>query len=100
MDILDICSKYLLNYDINDFIYRFFDINEITIFDSSIIEKINLLNNDFPRFWLSLEDEEKKKFMLIILNENKNEEKYKIKYPDNFVYSYNNGKKNNYFKYD
>jgi len=92
IEILDKCIKYLLNYDTDDFIYRFFDINKITITDSYIIDKINLLNNDFPRFWLSLDDDNKNKFIEIISNQDNN--KYKIKKPKNLVYTYDNGKKN------
>jgi hypothetical protein len=91
INILDKCFKYLLNYDTDNFIYRFFDIKKITITDTYIIEKINLLNNDFPRFWLSLDDENKLKFIEII--ENKDETKYNIKKPKNLMYTYENGKK-------
>ena len=91
MEILDKCFKYLLNYDTEDFIYRFFDMKKITINDWYIIDKINLLNNDFPRFWLSLDDENKIKFIEII--ENQNDIKYNIKKPKNLVYTYENGKK-------
>lgn len=90
-ELIDSITYYIKNLDINHFIFNFFGKKKITQVDYYIIEKINQLQQDFPSFWLSLDDDNKQLFIKVIQLDNHNTIP-KVKFPKNLNLVYSNGK--------
>lgn len=75
--------------DINDFVYRFYKTSKVE--DDYILNKLNLLFNDFIIFWSSLDNNNKINFIKVIETYDKNK-KYKVKFPRNMITIVENGK--------
>ena len=89
MELLDKCIDYIKYMDINDFVYRFYKISKVE--DDYILNKLNLLFNDFIIFWSSLDNNNKINFIKVIETYDKNK-KYKVKFPRNMITIVENGK--------
>jgi uncharacterized protein YbgA (DUF1722 family) len=94
-NILDKFFSYTENFNIHQFIYQFYEIerpqyHELPYF----IEKANLLLYNPGRFWSSLDDENKKKFMNMLNCYNSNVI-IEIPLPPGcqLIYKYENGRK-------
>jgi hypothetical protein len=86
IEIIDKCLKYSHNFDPSHFIYFFFGKTEITKYDMYIIEKIQLLRQDFKSFWLSLDEKNKMKFISMITDDVDKDTFYpQIKLPKNII---------------
>jgi len=71
---------------------KFYGINEISINKQYYIDKLNLLRNDFISFWLSLDDDNKEKFIMLVKNHKNDKNEYKIKYVDKLCIRVENNK--------
>jgi hypothetical protein len=89
-------SKYIINFNIYHFINEFYNITKPDITKLIyIIENVNRLLDNPSKFWLLLDDDDKNKFINIIISYDLNKE-YDIELPENckISYTYSNGKKN------
>ena len=66
---LDRCIRYSINFNPSEFIYDFFGKTKITKYDMYELDKVKQLRTDFLNFWLSLDNENKTKFINIVLND-------------------------------
>lgn len=53
---------------------------------------MNLLRNDFASFWLSLDDNNKQKFIKLVKNHKNDKTEYKLKYVDKLCMRVENNK--------
>jgi hypothetical protein len=75
LNIMDVCNLYSKKFNNDYFLENFYGITQKTTIEQYYIDKLNLLRNDFPTFWLSLDTLNKKKFMDVIkYYENDNED--------------------------
>ena len=80
--LLDKCMDYVNNFDINDFVYRFYKTSNVQ--DDYILDKINILRYDFILFWRGLDNNSKIRFVEVINSYDQNK-KYKVKFPNNMI---------------
>lgn len=73
IELINKCISYSINFNAVEFIYDFFGKTKITQYDMYEMEKVKQLRTDFPRFWMSLDDNNKAKFINIVLNDTKKE---------------------------
>jgi len=66
LNIMDVCNLYSKKFNNDYFLENFYGITQKTNIERYYIDKLNLLRNDFPTFWLSLDTLNKKKFMDVI----------------------------------
>lgn len=81
-NIIDMCILYSINFNIDYFLINFYGINEISINEQYYIDKMNLLRNDFVSFWLSLDENNKEKFIKLVKDHKNDKTEYKLKYVD------------------
>jgi hypothetical protein len=81
---MDNCIRYSKNFSPSEFVFDFFEKTEITKYEMYEIDKIRQLRYEFPNFWLSLDNDNKIKFINIVTN---NSQKIYpvVKFPTNFV---------------
>ena len=84
INLMDNCIRYSKNFSASEFVFDFFGKTEITKYEMYEIEKIMQLRYEFSNFWLSLDNDNKIKFINIITN---NSQKIYpvIKFPKNFI---------------
>ena len=90
---IDKIMYYINNLNINELLINFYDKKELTMHDTYYIEKINMLTSDFLSFWISLDEENKNKFINVVINykNNKNKE-YNVNMKCKLRTEFNNGK--------
>ena len=82
---------YYLQYHYLFFV-KFYGIKQISVNEQYYIDKVNLLKNDFTSFWLSLDDENKEKFIKLVKNYKDDKKEYKINYVDKIYMRYENNR--------
>lgn len=86
IEVMDECLKYSQNFDPSHFIYFFFGKTETSEIDMYIIDKVRLLRQDFPRFWLSLDNKNKVKFICMVTDDIDNNSFYpQIELPNDII---------------
>ena len=90
INVMDSCILYSRNFDIDYFLGKFYGIKQISVNEQYYIDKVNLLKNEFTSFWLSLDDENKEKFIKLVKNYKDDKKEYKIKYVDKICMRYEN----------
>jgi len=90
INVMDSCILYSRNFDIDYFLGKFYGIKQLSVNEQYYIDKVNLLKNDFTSFWLSLDDENKEKFIKLVKNYKDDKKEYKIKYVDKICMRYEN----------
>jgi len=90
INVMDNCILYSRNFDIDYFLGKFYGIKQISVNEQYYIDKVNLLKNDFTSFWLSLDDENKEKFIKLVKNYKDDKKEYKIMYVDKICMRYEN----------
>jgi hypothetical protein len=90
INVMDSCILYSRNFDIDYFLGKFYGIKQISVNEQYYIDKVNLLKNDFTSFWLSLDDENKEKFIKLVKNYKDDKKEYKIMYVDKICMRYEN----------
>jgi hypothetical protein len=86
------CAKFIDKFNFDEFIIKFYEKNKITYHDDYIINQINLLKTDLIKFWLSLDEDNQKKFTNLVKNVNTEDDKeYNVKKPNNLVCVRENG---------
>jgi len=82
---MDVCNLYSKKFNNDYFLENFYGITQKTTIEQYYIDKLNLLRNDFPTFWLSLDTFNKKKFMDVIKyydNEDTNSDNVNVELSD------------------
>jgi hypothetical protein len=106
INVMDMCILYSRNFNIDYFLGKFYGIKQISVNEQYYIDKVNLLKNDFTSFWLSLDDENKEKFIKLVKNYKDDKKEYKINYVDKICMRYENNRQtlmfinNRYNRYD
>ena len=91
---IDMCILFSQNFNIDYFLIKFYGITKISVKDQYYIDKINLLRNDFTQFWISLDNDNKNKFIQLVINHAKDKDKnlHKINYIDKLCLQCENNK--------
>jgi hypothetical protein len=84
IEVLDRCIYYSVNFNPSEFIYDFFGKTKITQHDMYEIDKVKQLRTDFPRFWSSLDDDNKNKFINVVMDDTKKVYP-SVKFPKNII---------------
>jgi hypothetical protein len=92
INVIDMCIIYSKNFNIDYFLINFYGINEISKNKQYYIDKLNLLRNDFTSFWLSLDDDNKEKFIMLVKDQKNDKNEYKLKYVDKLCIRVENNK--------
>jgi hypothetical protein len=92
INVIDMCILYSRNFNIDYFLIKFYDISEISINKQYYIDKLNLLRNDFTSFWLSLDDDNKEKFIMLVKDHKNDKNEYNLKYIDKLCIRVENNK--------